>query len=93
MVSMKLVTVLELAYSLYMSQSSMQLNTSKIPLPNPRVSTIILKIDNVGIVLNAPTGEKDEEVEEYFFATLANVFDSSNGNFRIVLGDLYAKLG
>lgn len=40
-----------------------------------------------------PTGEKDEEVEEYFSATLANVFDSSNGSFRIVLEDFYAKLG
>jgi len=56
---------------------------------NPRLSTLTLKTDNFGTVLinvRTPTEEKDEEMREYFHATLADVFDSSTESFRIVLG-------
>jgi len=43
--------------------------------------------------VHAPTEEKGEEEKEYFYATLADVLNSSVGNVRIVLGDLNAKLG
>lgn len=45
---------------------------------NPRLSTLTLKIENVNTVLinvHGPTEEKDEEEKEYFYASLANVFD------------------
>lgn len=63
---------------------------------NPRLSTLTIKIDNVDIVLinvHAFTEEKDEDEKDYFYATLANVFDFPEGSFRIILGDLNAKLG
>lgn len=47
----------------------------------------------VFINVHAPTEEKDEEEKEYFYIILANVFDSSEGSLRIVLGDFNAKLG
>lgn len=63
---------------------------------NPRLSTLTLKTDNDDTVLinvHTPTEEKDEKEKEYFYASLANVFDSSEGSLRIVLGDFNAKLG
>jgi len=63
---------------------------------NPRLSTLTLKTDNVDTVLiniHAPMREKDEEEKEYFYASLANVFHSCEGSFRIALRDFNAKLG
>jgi len=63
---------------------------------NPRISTLTLKDKNLHIVLinvHAPTEEKDEEIKEEFYDTLEEVFDTTVGNIKIVLGDLNAKIG
>lgn len=60
------------------------------------VTCLTLKTDNVDMVLinvHAPMEEKEEREKEYLYATRANVFDSSEGSLRIVLGDFNAKLG
>ncbi|KAL4154026.1 hypothetical protein QTP88_001859 [Uroleucon formosanum] len=63
---------------------------------NPRISTLTLKDKNLHIVLinvHAPTEDKDEEKKEEFYDALEEVFDSTVGNIKIVLGDLNAKIG
>lgn len=45
---------------------------------NPRISTLILKADDFGMVLinaQAPTGNKDGKEKELFYATLEDTFN------------------
>lgn len=61
---------------------------------SPRTSTLILKTDNMVMVLinaHALTGEKDKE-EISFYVALEDVFDQTKGNIKLVQGDLNAKL-
>ncbi|XP_025415967.1 craniofacial development protein 2-like [Sipha flava] len=62
---------------------------------NPRISTITIKSKNLDMILinaHALTEEKDEDEKDLFYATLADVFASSTGIIKVVLGDFNAKL-
>lgn len=45
------------------------------------------------INVDAPTAEKDKIKKELFYATLEDVFNTSEAQVRLILGDFNAKIG
>lgn len=58
---------------------------------NPRLSMLILKIENFNIILinvHAHTEDKDEEEKEIFYVTLEDVLSTSRGQVKLITKNL-----